>query len=167
MKIMKGLGLVGFFLFNLAFVADTFAKAADLEKMENAAKEALESANVMAVKAMVAGVVEDYKSYGAEITFGKINKGWMSSGPYFVFAISVAEDKIVAHGANGKLVGTESSTYVNPEGRRTGLETQQIANGEGTWIAYKAINPASGEIEDKRVWVVRIDDYVFGSGYYL
>ena len=41
-----------------------------------------------------------------------------------------------------------------------------ISRGTGMWVSYEHTNPATGQEEAKRTWLVMHDDLVFGSGYY-
>ena len=119
------------------------------------------------VQTMVSEVVEHYKNHGAQATFDKLNAGWTLDGQYYVFAARVYDVIILAHAANPALVGKPSSNVVNSEGRYVLDEIVNAATDAGAWIEYKLLNPATKTEGDKRTWMVRIDDYVFGSGYYL
>ena len=101
------------------------------------------------------------------LLFKKLNTGWTHNGEYYAFVNRVSDGTIVAHAANPELVGKEASKVVNSEGRYVVREIIDIATGLGAWIEYKWPNPATGMEGDKRSWVIRIDDYVIGSGYYL
>ena len=43
------------------------------------------------------------------------------------------------------------------------LET--LENEQNTWVAYEAVNPLTGNEEERRVWLAIHDGYVFGYGY--
>ena len=36
----------------------------------------------------------------------------------------------------------------------------------GAWANYMLTNPVTGEVENKRAWLILHDGLVFGSGYY-
>ena len=148
MVTMKRLGLIAFLLMGM-FSA---AKATSLMTHE------------MRVQTMVSEVLDHYKNHGAKATFDKLNAGWTLDGSYYVFATRVNDGMMVAHPT---IVGKLSSNVVNSEGRHVIDEIINTATDTGAWIEYKWPNPATGTDEDKRSWVIRIDDYVFGSGYYL
>ena len=38
------------------------------------------------------------------------------------------------------------------------------ATDGGNWVTHEDLNPATGEVEDKRFWLVEHDGPVFGSG---
>ena len=42
----------------------------------------------------------------------------------------------------------------------------KMRTGSGSWIGYSVINPVTGEVENKRTWLMMHDGLVFGSGYY-
>ena len=119
------------------------------------------------VRGIVSDVLKHYKTYGAEATFEKVNMGWTQDGEYYAFVNRVSDSTIVAHAANPKMVGKTASGVVNSEGRHIVREIIDMATGLGAWIEYKWIHPLTGEERDKRSWIIRIDDYVIGSGYYL
>ena len=43
------------------------------------------------------------------------------------------------------------------------LET--LENEQGMWVMYKAVNPLTGEEDDRRIWLALHDGHVFGNGY--
>ena len=43
---------------------------------------------------------------------------------------------------------------------------QILENEQGMWVMYQAVNPLTGEEEERRVWLTLHDGYVFGRGYY-
>ena len=118
------------------------------------------------VQNLVASVVNYYKNHGAQATFDRLNGGWTFSGEFYVFVNQVSNKKIVAHASNPSLVGKSASEHINSEGRYVVQEINDTATESGAWINYKWVNPATGQDSNKRSWVIRIDDYVIGAGYY-
>ena len=110
------------------------------------------------VQTIVSEVLEHYKNHGAEATLDRVNRGWTLDGEFYAFINRVSDLTIVAHAANPGFVG--KSGDVVQDITTTATET-------GTWIEYTWVNPVTGMEESKRSWVVRIDGYVIGSGYYL
>ena len=119
------------------------------------------------VRAIVSQVLKHYKVHGVQTTLDKLNRGWTHNGEYYAFVIRFSDGMIVAHAADPSLVGKMASEVVNSEGRHVVREMNNVATGLGNWFEYKWVNPVSGVEEDKRAWILRIDNYVIGSGYYL
>ena len=155
MGIMKQWGLMIFLLFGQA------------STVYGDSEMASESTKAKRVQDIVKMVVEHYKIHGAQATFDKLNSGWTLDGDIYAGANSVVDGTIVAHAANPDLVGKSASGVVNSEGRYVVQEILDTATEAGIWIQYKWINPANGMDEEKRAWLVRIDDYIIGCGYYL
>ena len=151
MIVMKRLGLMAFFLIGL--ISTGWAEGVPLPEG-------------LKVRAIVADVVAHYKTHGAQSTFDKLNAGWTLDGEYYAFAIDVNKGIIIAHASNADMVGVSVSD-VNSEGRYVIQEIIDAATGMGAWLEYHWNNPETGVNEGKRSWLLRIDNYVFGSGYYL
>ena len=47
-----------------------------------------------------------------------------------------------------------------------GAVVNDLEAGSGAWITYVHEHPSTGELQSKRSWVMMVDEYVFGSGYY-
>ena len=43
---------------------------------------------------------------------------------------------------------------------------EELEAEPGAWVSYQLNNPATGELEGKRTWLIMHDGLVFGSGYY-
>ena len=85
-------------------------------------------------------------------------------GEHYSFVLSENLDEILIH-PNPKVIGTEpigvTHANISLETIKETLKTQ----GE-IWIDYVYLNPATGNEENKRSWLVLNNGYVFGSGYY-
>ena len=120
-------------------------------------------------QAMVASAVEYYKQMGAEVAFDKFTN---DPGPEFrekdlyVFVANVEEDLLVAHGTLPDQVGQSNLGLLDADGRDIGQIVLDAASMEGGWAEYKYMNFSSGEVENKRSWVVLHDGYIFGVGIY-
>ncbi|MFL5256520.1 MAG: cache domain-containing protein [Rhodopila sp.] len=93
--------------------------------------------------------------------------GGFVDGELYVFC-NTAEGVVLAHGGNPKLVGRNLATVRDLLGNQPVAEVDRIAlaHGQG-WHDYVWPNPATGLIQRKKSYVVRIDDNtVCGSGYY-
>ncbi len=54
---------------------------------------------------------------------------------------------------------------VDSEGYAYGPEILE-ADEAGRWVSYVYLNPETGEEQRKHSWVVRRDEWIFGSGWY-
>ena len=89
-----------------------------------------------------------------------------SSRPY-VFVLDGGDEPLVlAHGAFSERVGAVSSALADAD-RPYGQILADLQSGEGTWVEYEFVNPATGQDQLKRSWLSSSGPYIFGSGYYL
>ncbi len=126
-------------------------------------------------KFFVQNAIDRYESEGLEATLDYYNSLESVDGSWYVFIID-ADGVPVAHYDNSQLGGNLSDpvTYSDVNGFHFGAEIL-TATEEGSWLAYAFQNPGTGdinagdfgEIELKNSWVVRHDDMVFGSGWYI
>ena len=87
-----------------------------------------------------------------------------SSEPY-VFVLELAEPPVVAaHGALPERVGAVSKSLTTAD-RPYEQILEDLGSG-GTWVKYVFANPATGDDQSKKSWLVMRGQYVFGSGYY-
>ena len=98
-----------------------------------------------------------------EGTFDTINS-FMSASSYYPFVLDPDTTLVVAHGSDPDKVGGVSVVLTNST--VTLEEFRSIDEGEGVWTEYTFANPASGEEESKRSWIIKHDGYLFGAGYY-
>lgn len=95
---------------------------------------------------------------------GDLSSITLQYGEHYTFVLSGNLDTILAH-PNIEDVG------VYPTGINNGnIPVEELLNllntTDGVWLDYTYNNPATGQIEDKRSWLVLSDGYVFGTGYY-
>jgi signal transduction histidine kinase len=75
------------------------------------------------------------------------------------------DKKVTAH-IDPKMVGVDTSTLKDPDGKPIGKDMVALGEkGEGT-VEYKWKNPASGKIEPKLSFVKRAGTQVCGVGAY-
>ena len=84
-------------------------------------------------------------------------------GQWYVFIID-EDDRIIGH-YNPDLLLTDVNELVDSEGYAYGPELLK-ADGTGRWVSYVYLNPETGEEQTKHTWVVRRDEWIFGSGWY-
>ena len=119
-----------------------------------------EEAKAMVAKAIAAFDTDGTASFAA---FTAPNKTFIDRDLYvFVFD----KEKIVAHGADAGLVGTNAGTLVDVHGKKFGVEFLEKATPEGAWVDYVWRDPVTGKDTEKSSWVVLHKDYIFGTGIY-
>jgi cytochrome c len=74
----------------------------------------------------------------------------------------------LAHGGNPKLVGKNFQDLRDSKGMLATVELSRVGQTQGHgWVQYFWPNPATGHIQPKLTYVLRIDDQtVCGSGFY-
>ncbi|MCE2519858.1 MAG: cache domain-containing protein [Alphaproteobacteria bacterium] len=119
-------------------------------------------------QAMVARAIAHYDEMGAEAALARFNA---DPAPEFLdrdlyIFVYGPEDAIVAHGVDPSLLGRTYSSFTDVDGKRFGEEMRRTASADGTWVDYKWINPATGEVEQKSSWLVLHDGHLFGVSIY-
>ena len=115
-----------------------------------------------------------YETDGRDATLEHYNSLESVDGQWYVFIID-ADDTVIAHYDNERL-GRDANDpiYSDINGYFYGPDLLS-ATEEGKWVGYAFQNPGTGDIntgdygeyELKNTWVVRHDDMVFGSGWYI
>jgi len=77
--------------------------------------------------------------------------------------------RVLAHGANPKLVGKELMNMKDPDGNLPNKILIDVAKekGKGWGSEVKFINPTSQKIERRKAYVERVGDTVVGCGIFL
>jgi len=118
-------------------------------------------------KAMVARAIALYREKGPDEAFAMMNRGEAGFRDRELFIFAYGPDrKVVVQAAAPERVGLDADTIKDVDGKLYGVESLRVATPEGTWVDYKAINPVTGDTENKSSWLVRVDGYVFGCGVY-
>lgn len=84
----------------------------------------------------------------------------------YVFVVD-SNHRLVAHGANADLIGSDTSILVDANGVPFGNTMIVTADEDGEWVDYMWMDPLTGTEVSKSSYVVRHDGYIFGSGIYL
>ena len=116
-------------------------------------------------QATVLAAIARYEFEGLEATATYYNNPANIDGQWYM-SIADENDLFVAHAVIPDLVGTDLKDVMGLDGSPLGTEIVQKATGTGTWIEYLWSNPETGMDEQKRLWVIQHDGYLFGSGYY-
>ncbi|MBA5639330.1 cache domain-containing protein [Duganella sp. LX20W] len=97
--------------------------------------------------------------------FGDPAKGYMA-GESYVF-IQDMHAKMVCNPSNPRIVGKDLSELRDTDGVAFSSDMVRIAKASGSgWVEYKWVNPATKQLQKKKSYVERSDDYVVGSGFY-
>jgi cytochrome c len=125
------------------------------------------SEDAKAVK-MVNDAIEFFKTHGKDKTFAEImnKKGRFHDGELYVFVYDL-NGNMMAHGQDASLVGTNRLNVTDPSGKQYVKERLALIKekGEG-WQTYQYKNPISGKVENKKTFVKKFDDFIFGAGVY-
>ncbi len=118
--------------------------------------------------AMVKKAVNYIKENGKDKALAEFNNpsGEFKKGDLYIFVTNV-QGKMLAHGANAKLVGKDLMGLKDSDGKLFVKEYTEVANTKGSgWTDYKWVNPGTKAIELKSTYVQKIDDLVVGCGIY-
>jgi cytochrome c len=77
------------------------------------------------------------------------------------------DGKVLAHGANGKLVGKEMLDAQDVDGKFYVKERVELAGKQPNfWQDYKFVNPTSKKVEPKQMYCERLDQTAVCAGVY-
>jgi signal transduction histidine kinase len=118
-------------------------------------------------KAMVAKAIALYREKGAPAAFAIMNSpdGGFRDHDLYIFAYG-PDRKVVVQAADASRIGLDADSVSDVDGKHYGTESMAAATPEGVWVDYRRANPATGQIEQKSSWLVRVDGYIFGCGIY-
>ena len=94
-----------------------------------------------------------------EKAFSYISSLAQTPYPYYVSVVNIKSAEVVAHGAF-----PEETIGNRVTNSRQGLS--DLEQGDTFWLYIQNKNPMTGLTDQKRVWSVRHDGYIFGAGYY-
>jgi len=120
-------------------------------------------------KALVDRAVAHIQAVGQRQGFADISRpdGGFVDGELYVFC-DASDGTVLAHGGNPKLVGKNLLAVRDDEGNLPLADAVRVGQTQGQgWLEYLWPNSATGRVQHKVVYVVRIDDRtVCGGGYY-
>ncbi len=116
-------------------------------------------------QAYVQRAIDRYENTGLDATVDYYNNPESIVDQWYMFIFD-EDDVTLALGANPDFVGTHAEDIKGPNDYPSGAMVAAAADEDGEWVAYNSINPASGELEAKRSWVIRHDGLIFGSGWH-
>ena len=119
-------------------------------------------------EAMVKKAIQFYKANGKAKAFDEFNNpsGKFVNGDLYILVYDLT-GKCLAHGSNPKMIGKDLIDMKDADGKLFVQERVQIAKTKGKgWQNYKWSNPKSKKIEDKTVYIEKVDDLIIGCGAY-
>ncbi len=118
--------------------------------------------------AMVKKAVTFVKAEGAEkayVTFTKKAPDFVDRDLYIV--VYGMDGKVLAHGANEKLVGKDMIDAQDVDGKYFVKERVELAKANATfWQDYKFVNPVTKKIEPKQMYCERLGETAVCGGVY-
>ena len=140
-------------------IAGLHAQAADTKK--GSAAEA---------QAMVQKAIAAIKKEGRDKAFAQIDdpKGPFVDRDLYVVVYDM-KGKVLAHGANPKMIGKELMDLRDNDGKYFVKErVEMMSKGPDAkgWQDYKFMNPVSRAIEPKSMYLQRFEDLIVGCGIY-
>ncbi|MBW8370283.1 MAG: cache domain-containing protein [Thiobacillus sp.] len=153
MKLMKA-GMV-----MMAMVAVTLSGGAVAAEGGATAKEA---------EAMVKKGVAYIKANGNDKGYAEIStKGGQFSDRDLYLVVYGLDGKVLAHGANQKMVGKDLIGLKDVDGKEFVRERVEMAKAKNTfWQDYKFTNPETKKVEPKSMYCERLDVTVVCGGIY-
>ena len=120
--------------------------------------------------AMVDKAIAHIKKAGREKAFADFNN---KSGPFtdrdLYVVVYDMKGKVLAHGANDKMVGKDVIDLRDNDGKYFVKErVEMMSKGPDAkgWQDYKFMNPVSKQIEPKQMYLRRYEDLIVGCGIY-
>jgi signal transduction histidine kinase len=119
--------------------------------------------------AMVGKAIAYLKKNGREKAFAEFNnpKGQFTDRDLYVVVYDT-KGKVLAHGANAKLIGKDLIDLRDVDGKyfvKERVEMMSKPDAKG-WQDYKFMNPVTKQIEPKSMYLVRYEDMIVGCGIY-
>jgi len=119
-------------------------------------------------EAMVKKAIAYIKANGKDAAFAEFGnpKGKFVDRDLYIFVYDM-NGKCVAHGQNPKMVGKDLIAMKDADGKPFVQERVEIAKTKGKgWQDYKFTDPITKQIEHKRAYVERYEEYIVGCGIY-
>ena len=88
-------------------------------------------------------------------------------GPLYVDLRDIKTGIVLAHPVNPSIVGKDLTDVPDANGKHYRRDIIELAAKQGKgWVDYQYKNPASGKIEAKTTYILRVDDVVLEAGIY-
>ena len=124
-------------------------------------------------KFFVEKAISRYETQGLDATLAYYNRPESIDGQWYVFIID-ENDTVIGHPESQRL-GLDVKGWVGTDANGYNFGPEMLsATEDGKWVSYVYRNPESGglgidfdHLELKNVWVVRHDELLFVSGWYI
>ena len=118
--------------------------------------------------ALVKKAVVFVKEQGVDKAYAEIsNKSGKFVDRDLYVVVYGLDGKVLAHGANAKLIGKEMLDAQDVDGKFFVKERVELARASGTfWQDYKFANPVSKKVEPKQMYCERVDETAVCAGVY-
>jgi len=118
--------------------------------------------------AMVKKAVDFIKQQGTEKAYAEIsNKGGRFTDRDLYVVVYGLDGKVLAHGANAKLVGKDMMDAQDVDGKYFVKERVELAGKQANfWQDYKFVDPQTKRIQPKQMYCERLDDTAVCAGVY-
>ncbi len=131
------------------------------DKSKGTAKEAT---------AMVQNAIAHIKKVGREKAFADFDnsKGAFVDRDLYIVIYDL-KGKVLAHGANAKMIGKDLIDLRDVDGKyfvKERVEMMSKSPDAKGWQDYKFMNPTSSQIEPKSMYLQRYEDLIVGCGIY-
>ncbi len=129
---------------------------------------AAESATKEEAQAMVKKAVAFIKAEGAEKAYPVIStKGGQFTDRDLYIVVYGLDGKVLAHGANQKLVGKDMIEAQDVDGKYFVKERAELGRKQASfWQDYKFVNPVTKKVEPKEMYCERESETVVCGGVY-
>ena len=114
-------------------------------------------------QAMVAKVVALFDKAAFDRFTNRPGREFRHSGLYIFVGRAEGSARIVAHGVDRSLIGTNATTLIDPGGLNIGRAFLEKATAKGTWVDYGWKDPLTGRVVPKSSWVVLHKGCILGK----
>ena len=117
------------------------------------------------VQSIAYNQVLEYIHNGRDATLTEINVIPDEAVSTYIFVANPDTDMVEAQNADPEILGLSDWDSIIAITDKDML-LKELETEAGAWVGYKITNPTTGQIEDKRAWIIMHDGLIFGSGYY-
>jgi len=109
------------------------------------------------------------QAHGRDVMMKKINgkDPEFTQGSLYVDMRDLKTGVVLAHPFNQAIIGKDLTDVPDANGKRYRRDIIELAASKGKgWVDYQYKNPASGKIEPKTTYILRVNDVVLEAGIY-
>ena len=144
------------------------ATVAIVGALAGGAARAAENATAKEAEAMVKKGIAYLKANGKDKGYAEItNKQGQFTDRDLYLVVYQLDGKVLAHGANEKMVGRVLIDLKDVDGKEFVRERVELGKAKASfWQDYKFTNPVTKKVEPKSMYCERVDDSVLCGGIY-